>query len=1335
MKPAKITVLVAAIGLFLVWMVTHLRRIIGVGDSDGVIRLVLGTLFSLLILFRWKARKRDSSGEFPSSLPVGLGVVGCAFVLIGLIMDVNQFEWLGIVSVLAACLLWSLPRKFAKDIFLGLFLLYWIHPLPGQIFDPLQFVMQSLSVKGAEWLLHCVNVRAWADGFVLYSGVRTFDVPAACSGMKTAVTVLICTFGVCALFRFRWYEMLLFVVLGLVQVLVLNILRIGLMVIWSFRMSPVWSETVLHDTLGVFLLVTVLLVQLEASWWKVYWDRRKKKARDIEQGNREHDDEATTLPRVWHLIFQRGWVAVMILVLLIGVACVTYKKRPRHRAAMISGVVDDLQKMNMEVAERAVLAAIEFAPHDQELRSKHFRILVQRRKFQQALEVVDQYTETPGIADTVMKSWALMALGRLDESEEVLASLPENAKRFPDVAIIRAEHSARRDRPDEVAQSIVLAANSTRTMERVRSLYPYLAAREQWQAIADSDNRDAPFTQFLDVTIVIDANLKVGNTGGAADALRRGLATWPDDVRFVRSLLSIAVSRPDEEWERHIESILHHNISDMDVASLATCVSSCFELKRPGLAWMAYLRLKQVNGTHPALYLAPAQYGREWFVCRRKALDVGANNDLSEIDLGLFLSLVKHMAPFKSLWALIPLADELSGENVVGLQGKYLRMYFSELAHRRSENSLSPEMEMMYPGALAMAGRYEEAHDALDEIGRKYPSQKQMVVLRHAAFYNQQGLWRQSYENLRSYRQEVGRPSLNTEIMTITAMMNLNMAIGAMEIARLARINFPNSPQVEGVIAGIWAAFGFKEQALFILDEGTVDTEPRAVAQLLFDTGRTREANKMCRGLGISIDRARSHAKPWLVRPAEFAITRRWPDPLSKAERNREAKRLTAQAGESSSPFVAGLATLEAEWLRSGSKTSVDLQRWEDVGRDRIEKAVSLNRLTMLLAQQRTYELAAEAASRAVDLIPSSAILWRVLIALTEGDVGVLSRASAACPDDPDIWLASLVVGVEKMQKDADAAEWAESVVEAAIEHRKFSVKTMIRAGDFLLRKDMAEVATLASDDAVARCRGLATAYVLGLRTAIRRQDLKQALFCSLRGADHAVDPSPFYRVIVELKSLGREMDADAISALEYLKGNFPRDPQWPERLGYMYFEGGDTARAMMVMESMLQGDIKNVRAESFMLAAEVARLEGKPARSREILEYAYRLYPRKVGILNNLVYSLAADRTTVKRAVTLLPELLKKGKNSAAVLDTAAVVYLNIGQIPLAWQYMEKAMMRIGKNEYAALEIGLNAARILHAMGRHAEAREKLEEIRKNRKCPENVDLAARALLAEIPE
>jgi len=1314
--------------LFMVWLVGHFGRL--AGDQDGLIRFVLGVLFAIVILLRPKPSDKPASPPGRRIVPVVM-LTGTLLAVAGIVFTINQFEWLGLVLVLYACLRWSLPARYGPDILLAMLLLYWLHPLPGQVFSKLQLLMQKLSVKGAEWALHCLNVRIWADELVLRTGFRTFGVPESCSGMRTAVTVLLCTLGVAILFRLRWFETLFFLAAGLVQVLLLNVLRIVLMVWWAPRMPPEWGDTFLHDTLGIFLLIAIVLVQAEVSAWKLFWERRARIQAEIRQGKREARDRATMLPRFWERVVRFWWPVTAGLLFVALVALAFYKRRPEHRVAMIRDVIESLMETDLEAAEDGIMALLWLRPDDRDLLSKRAIVAVMRGRHEHALSQFDRLPGELSAYEKMMKSWALMALNRPEEAIALVESLPPSAKDQPGVAIVRAEYAARQGRPEEVSRNVVIAARSHRVIERVRALFPYLALHEQWQALADCSVNVPPFTELSHALLAVHANLKVNNMTAATELLKYVLEKWPNNPLYLGSLFSLAVRRPGGRWEDVFAENLKANIDALDTDVLAYYLSYCFQLNRPDLAWIAFLRLQELDPADPALPMAPARFGDVWFVFRRHQLGISAGNPDEKIDLRPFYQHTRHIAPFRSLWERIPLADVLTAGDFERQRSEYLKQCLAELNHREQEGRLTLRMEMAFPSVLAMIGRFEEAHARLDDIERRYPDMRDEVLLQHAVFFDQRGEWENSYEALVEYFDSVTHPNFTASLLMVNAMMNLNMGVAALDVAERAAKLFPGSEQLKLAIAAIWDVFGFKDQALFVLSGSPTETRSRALPQLLYDTGRYSEAEKVSRALGVQIRRRKGtdEQQGMAPLPAEFAVGRRLPPPLTAAEMAAAARALREQTRPVSS-FIARLRELQRQWYEAGgSGSAADPAIWKQAGRNPTEQAVALHWLALMLARQNQDAAALRVAQQAVELLPQSAIMRRVLIMLKGGERGVVEEARRVCPDDPEIWLAWLVT----KEREVGPGPWGGREIEAATVTTRFSVETICRAGDFMLRKGMLEAAAMAARDAVKRARGYIPAYVLGLRCAIEQRDSRWALACALSGAENAKDPRRFYQTVVAVKAAGKNIDKDLLTALEYLRETLPQEKIWAEQLGRVYFEKYDAERALAVLGPLIAEDVRGVRVHSLLLAAEAARQEGEMRRAIDILETAHAMYPEKVAILNNLVYNLAQNEQTLPRARELLPGLLALGGDSFVVLDTAAMVYLRSGQLATAREYMEKALNLLDEDDYTALEVNLNAAEVLFRSGEYENARRKLEEIRRNPAVPHLIDMNARRLLDQI--
>jgi len=1360
-------VMLAGICLFGVWMYTHWGRI--AGDADALIRFTLGILFAVMIILRGKDHDNIKI-RLPQWTVLLTLTTGMIAVVSGIIFKIHILEWIGVLLLLFSCSAWVAPDRYGADLMIAFTILFWMHPIPGQVFGWLQSEMQRLSVIGSEMVLHTVNVRVWGDSAmkVLRTGYQDFMVPESCSGMRTAVTVFLCTLGVGTLLRLKWYETCFFVVLGLAQVLVLNIIRISYMVLWAPRMPPEWAENFLHDSLSVFLMGAILLVQLEAAWWHMWSSRRRAIKLGIRKNEIERPDKASVVP---HSLRRLGFIlTIMVAIGIIGMGVfgVVYKSRAYHRKEMIREVAEGLIDTDPEVANRAIKVALKLVPADSELLSMQARTYFVRGMFDEGLAVFadkEAAGDVLSLEETVLKSWALMRLDRIKEARKIVDSLPPDAAdNRPGVAMLKAEFAAMDEKPDEVAHYVVLASRSYQMLGRIRRLFPYLAMHEQWDAIVKSDN-DKPYDEVYQALIAIYANQKTDDLAGVAKVMAQVVKMWPDDIRFMPDLYRLTLKRQGSEWESLFEHNLLVNVKKLSPDRLAMVQDYCWRIARPDLAWIVFSNLQLLDENDPALLVAPAQYGHQWCMFRRHQINVQAENPLERLDLLPLIDLFSECKPFQGFAKRIPLLDEAGASVDPKVRKQYLVQCLKELKWREDEAPLNNRLLRLYPIVLVMTGEFDEAHKRLDDMLETHPKQTGDIIFQHAVFYDQQGKWQESYEALRKYEAKKSRPNLRADLIMIKSCMNLNMGIYAMDLLKKARIRFPNSFRLDLAESAIWDVFGFKEQALHVISRTLGGATSPVSVGLLYDTGRINASRTLSEATGVPLP---SYPARQMMRlpSAEFSMVRRWPPAPDADERLRRIDELDLLIQKSSSPYFKLLFGLELAWhngiqdrtestdSETGNGEAFDAEecrniitQWESVGRDDRERVGSLYQLAMLAGRQGIWAVADMALERCTEIMPESQIAWRARIAVTEGDENVVNEAYSHCPEDTEIMLANLVTETKKnMRKTVSAIStsetsgsnsvswaWATNIVNKITASDAFSPGTFVRAGDYLLSKKQVNLAEDLARIAIPKGRGLLAAYVLGLRTALVQGNAEWAESCAVSGIENALDPTPFYKTMVDIKAVGRKVDSYLIEALEYLQDQKKSEKQWAEMLGKIYFQKGDMQRSLSIFSSVMRGDTKNVNIGTLILAAEAARRNSKIDRAVSILESAYAMQPDQLSVLNNLVYLLAQDPGTLARAKALMPRLLSMGSDSFAVMDTAAIVYLRSGDIEKAQLWMAKAMAAIKDDSYSAQEVRLNAAELKIRSGKYNEARDSISELRQDSTRTDYIDQKARGLLREI--
>ena len=1339
----KRVVIVAAAFLFGVWLLVHWDRV--TGDADAVIRFSLGFLFALLIILRRKYpdKVRIRVPGFVFAVFMGVGTLSA---LAGIIFRVNMLEWVGVLVLLAACCLWVVPRHYRADVILAFIVLFWVHPLPGQIFGWMQGWMQRLSVMGSEVVLHTLNVRVWGDGIVLRTGYQNYLVPEACSGMRTSVTVFLCALGVGLLLKLKWYETIFFIVLGLAQVLALNIARISFMVVWAPRMPPEWAENFLHDSLGVFLMIGVALVQFEAGVW-CWWSRKRAYYRAaVKRKEIEPREQASIIPHPLRRLLFVSVILVGVGFVGLGTFAVFYKTRASHRKEMIREVAEELLATDAVSAERAVREARRFFPNERALLRLQANALVQLGRFGEALALLEQIAAAGhhfNLDETVLKAWSLSREGRLGEARGLIASLRPAEIRIPGVAILKAEFGAMDGIPGEVSRHIVVASESRSLLPRIRALYPYLAGHEQWAAIAASDH-DAPYREFHEALIALYANQQMDNLSGLMRVMRQTLAKWPDDPRLLGALFEIAVRRPAGDWERHFEENLRANLGKMHADGLAAAARYCWQLGRPDLAWQVYLYLERVSPQDPDLLIAPVQFALGWTEIRRRSLGIPADDADRMIDVRPVLDFLQGLEPIAGIRSRIPQYETTASVLTGAAQQRILEASLEELARHEAAGPLRMRFLRLYPTVLAQLGRYDEAHARLDRMMVDYPELQADVLLQHAVFYNDQQRWAESYEMLQAYRSAEGQENLTAVLLEIGALMNMNLAVAALDRLRAAEDRFPGAVRLDLAESSIWDVFGFKSQALHVLRRTRAGVRSAAAVDLLEQTGRIADGERLRSALNLPRRRALLETSMWLP-VAELAVTPRWPPPPEKSEIESELVLLREQRQESaSSSFVRGLRDLQIGWFEAllegpsvpagpeGHAAVIDA--WESVGRTAVERAAAVYQLAMYTARQEDHALALAALERAGALLPANAAIWRARIALAGREDPALAKAAfTACPSDPEIFLGALVAQLDLLEGDAAQELIAGMSAHAMEPEDRFPVETLVRAGSHLLAQGWrAEVIPLARA-VERRAENLLAAHVFVMRTAMMNNDGDRAITATLRSINLAVDKVPFYRALVDLKVARREVDSDLLAALEYLQARQPEDSRWAEALGSLYFERGDLRRALAIFGSVIDEDIRGVQVRTLLLAAEAARLDNRVERAVRILEAAHALRPEQPQILNNLVYMLAQRQETLGRARELLPRLLALGDESFPVLDTAAVVAMRAGDLPQAEALMQRALDLLDKDAYGAHEVRLNLAELQIRQGRADEARQVLEALRRDATRPDYVDLRARQMLRDL--
>jgi predicted Zn-dependent protease len=236
---------------------------------------------------------------------------------------------------------------------------------------------------------------------------------------------------------------------------------------------------------------------------------------------------------------------------------------------------------------------------------------------------------------------------------------------------------------------------------------------------------------------------------------------------------------------------------------------------------------------------------------------------------------------------------------------------------------------------------------------------------------------------------------------------------------------------------------------------------------------------------------------------------------------------------------------------------------------------------------------------------------------------------------------------------------------------------------------------------------------VQGLRCALVARDREGAIANAEAALRAAVrPPGSLYQKLVELKSVdGVSTDSGMVEALKRLRQLDPENPLWAEMLGYVRYKRGgwETVEAITQFVDALK--IGSTNRSTYVLGAETSQLMSNHERACDILENAVRRFPNDLELKNNLAYALSHVPERVNQATNYLDALMTYVPANTNFLDTAATVYVRVGNTNAARRALQRLQAIVTEGSPAWLRAQSLEAQMLADAGQYQQAIDLLKE------------------------
>jgi len=235
---------------------------------------LLVPVISAILIYR--NRKREESKETSTSNSgIGIGLVlillASTLLIVGTAARELFTSRISIPVMLSGLSLFFYGKKFTLKLIYPLLLLFLMVPLPYIIYYKLTFPLQILSAKLSTNLISMIGISVIRRGNILILPNYTLEVVAACSGLRSLMSMVTLAFIMIAFIDLPATRKVLLVLCAIPAAILANMIRLAVTAIGATLIGPEFAEGTIHNISGLIVFgfgIAFLVISAIALKWK-----------------------------------------------------------------------------------------------------------------------------------------------------------------------------------------------------------------------------------------------------------------------------------------------------------------------------------------------------------------------------------------------------------------------------------------------------------------------------------------------------------------------------------------------------------------------------------------------------------------------------------------------------------------------------------------------------------------------------------------------------------------------------------------------------------------------------------------------------------------------------------------------------------------------------------------------------------------------------------------------------------------------------------------------------------------------------------------------------------
>jgi len=198
----------------------------------------------------------------PSNTGILVIAAGLAQLVVAKVGSEFFLQRTSMIILLIGLVLFLLGWEYLYKLFLPLAYLIFMIPLPAIIWNKIAFPMQLFSSFLTEKVITFLGIPIFREGNILHLAETTLEVVAACSGLRSLVTMFALSAALAMLSELpNWKRWLLFFSAIPIAVIA-NISRLVITALMASRMGSAAAQGFLHEFSGIVVFILGLILLL-----------------------------------------------------------------------------------------------------------------------------------------------------------------------------------------------------------------------------------------------------------------------------------------------------------------------------------------------------------------------------------------------------------------------------------------------------------------------------------------------------------------------------------------------------------------------------------------------------------------------------------------------------------------------------------------------------------------------------------------------------------------------------------------------------------------------------------------------------------------------------------------------------------------------------------------------------------------------------------------------------------------------------------------------------------------------------------------------------------------